>query len=163
MIALAPWHHAFPGLLAGSVYARLMGFDRHGAPPPVEYTAERALHVALRALVAGGVVEVAHDLSDGGLLVALAECTLDGVGGRFDFATDAGTLYGEDHGRALIAYRPGARDRVSELLAGVHSEVIGQTGGSRLAVGHRTVDVADVARAWGHSFPDWLAGTSPTR
>jgi phosphoribosylformylglycinamidine synthase len=151
------------GWLAGSVYARLLGFDRHGAPPPVDYVAEGALHAALRALIAAGEIEVAHDLSDGGLLVALAECTLDGVGGRFDVATGAGALYGEDHGRALIAYRPEARDRVLALLAGVPSRVIGLAAGDVLGVGARTIAVADITRAWGRAFPDWLAGASPRR
>ena len=150
------------GWLAGSVYARLFGFDRHGAPPPVDYATERALHDALRRLIApgaaGAAIAVAHDLSEGGLLLALAECCMGGVGGAFDVANDAGALYGEDHGRALIAYAPQDRERVHALLEGVPSRVLGQTGGDALVVAGRSFAVTELRAVWERAFPAWLDG-----
>ncbi len=155
----APGH----GWLGGSVYARQMGLDRHGSPPPVDYTAEAALHRALRRLVAEGVIVTAHDLSDGGLLVALAECCLDVVGGRFDAELNAGALYGEDHGRAIVAFEPGNRDRVLAALMGVPYRDLGATGGDVLAVGGRELPIAAVQAAWGGAFEGWLGGAGSAR
>jgi phosphoribosylformylglycinamidine synthase len=150
------------GWLAGSVYARSYGYDRHGAPPPVDYATERALHDALRRLVmpgtSGAAVAVAHDLSEGGLLLALAECCMGGVGGVFDVANDAGALYGEDHGRALIAYRAEDRERVVGLLDGVPLRGLGNAGGSALVVAGRSFPVAELRAVWETAFPGWLDG-----
>ncbi len=143
------------GWLAGSIYARQLGFDRHGAPPPVDFAKEGALHETLRALVQADVLEVAHDLSDGGLLVALAECCLGGVGGRFDVGGDAGALYGEDHGRALIAYRPEARDAVRALVS-VEMRVLGATGGETLSAGGRSWPVQALRDVHGAAFASWI-------
>ena len=144
--------------LGGSVYARQFGFDRHGSPPPLDYASEAALHAALRALIGAGAVEVAHDLSDGGLLVALAECCMEGIGGSFAVGGDAGALYGEDHGRALIAFAPEHAARVRELTASVSFRVIGHTGGDELRLGTKGYSVAELQAAWRDSFPEWLNG-----
>ncbi|MSP55966.1 MAG: phosphoribosylformylglycinamidine synthase subunit PurL [Myxococcales bacterium] len=143
--------------LGGSVYARQFGFDRHGSPPLVDYAAEVALHDALRALIGAGAVEVAHDLSDGGLLVALAECCMEGVGGIFNVGGDAGALYGEDHGRALIAFAPEHAVQVRALTEGVSFRELGHTGGDvlRLADTHGYA-VAELQAVWRNSFPEWL-------
>lgn len=140
--------------LGGSAYAFWVhGVDR-GAPPTVDYALERDLQSAVRRLVRAGVVRVAHDCSDGGLAVALAELCLGGIGGRF-VLPQAGpldaALFGEDSGRVIVAYPPERRAEVGGL-------VLGQTGGDRLVLGPIDLDVSSLATAWGGAFPAWVNG-----
>jgi phosphoribosylformylglycinamidine synthase len=142
------------GHLGGSLYAReILGQPRRGSPPPVDWAAERALHRALRDLVRTGGVEAAHDLSDGGLLVAVAEMCVGGIGGEFSLPEDVPSLFGEDHGRALVAYEPAQRARVE--AAGVPVRRLGVTAEGVLVVNHRAADLADLVARWRDSFPTW--------
>src|SRR5690606_2189412 len=61
------------GWLGQSVYLRDLCGREEGAPPPVDLAAERRHGDAVRGMIRGGVVNAVHDLSDGGLAVALAE------------------------------------------------------------------------------------------
>ncbi len=159
------------GHLGGSLYARAVhGVGRAGSPPPVFYAEERALHGALLRLVRGGVVEVAHDCSDGGLLVALAECCLPGRAGEPGIGVtaqvddgSAAALFGEDHGRALVAYDPARREAVRAAADGVPFVVLGVTGGDRIVVRDPSGVRADVAldaavASWRDAFPAWVGG-----
>ena len=73
--------------LGGSAWARVAHGHLGGRPPPVDLAAERALAEVLIAAAAGGLLAAAHDLSDGGLAVALAEsCLRGGLGCRVSAA-----------------------------------------------------------------------------
>ena len=161
------------GHLGGSLYAReVLGQPRRGAPPPVAYAAERALHDALRRLVHAGAVEVTHDLSDGGLLVALAELCLPsgyatgadgadapaGLGGRFQVPDDVGLAFGEDHGRALVAYDPARAVEVRALCGDVPLTELGVSGGAAFVVNGQSLPVAALVSAWRDRFPEWVEG-----
>jgi phosphoribosylformylglycinamidine synthase subunit PurL len=140
------------GWLGASAYLKVVYDVDAGAPPPVDYAAERALQAQVRDLVRRGVVAVAHDLSDGGLGVALAELCLGGVGGRFLLPGQGrhdARLWGEDHGRVLVAYPPARRAEVGGL-------VLGTTGGDRLVVGPVDLPVAELVAAWSQAFPAWV-------
>lgn len=149
----------FGGHLGGSAYLSVVHGVERGGPPPVDYALEAEVQRHVRALVRRGVAVVAHDLSDGGLAVALAELCLDGVGGHFDpwgmglgphgEHTMSGLLFGEDHSRVLIAYDPIHR-------ADVGGFVIGRTGGDRLVLGPIEVPVAALRQTWERTLPDWL-------
>ena len=79
--------------LGASLYLReVHGLRKVGSPPPVDFAAERSLNAALRTLVRGGLVGLAHDCSDGGLAVTVAESSM--IGG---VGFDAGEIaLGED-------------------------------------------------------------------
>ena len=141
---------AVPSHLGGSAYLAVCHGIERGSPPPVDYDAARALHDKVRALVRGGVVRCAHDISDGGMAVALAELSMGGVGGTFSLSGDdaAGVLFGEDHNCILVAYDPAMRDQVG-------GTVLGNTGGDRLVVGPIDAPVADVIAAWRTTFETW--------
>ena len=110
-----------------------------GAPSVSDLTAEKAVSEAVRRAISAGIVDTAHDLSGGGLAVALAEMALAGgigvetqllPGGRQDVA-----LFGEVGGCILVAV---PEERLGELegyLGGVRHAEIGRTGGGRLKVG----------------------------
>jgi phosphoribosylformylglycinamidine synthase len=113
--------------LDGSEYqARFLGGPA-GRPPPPDYAAEAALvHFLWRA--APGL-SAAHDVSDGGLAVALAELAVHaGLGAELDLPADAGEWFGEGAGRAVVACAP----ERAEALEGVALRRIGVVGGERL-------------------------------
>ena len=95
------------GHLGASLYLREIEGREAGPPPPVDLAAERRNGDFVRAMIRGGFVAACHDLSDGGLLVALAEMAMAGMRG---FALDPlptelplhAYLFGEDQARYLI-------------------------------------------------------------
>ena len=103
-----------------------------------DLAAEQRLAGLLVAAAAGGLLSAAHDLSDGGLAVALAESCLRGRSGcRVRLPGDPFTwLFSESAGRAIVAVRPGAEAQFAELRAahGVPGQAIGRAGGDELAV-----------------------------
>ena len=126
--------------LGGSAWlAERRGIEA-GRPPVVDLAHERRLAELLAEGVAAGWIETAHDVSDGGLAVALAECCFTGgtpIGARIELGdairADA-LLFGESTGRVLCATT--APERVQELAArhGVPARAIGTTGGDRLRI-----------------------------
>jgi phosphoribosylformylglycinamidine synthase len=150
------------GHLGGAAYARTcLGLGARGAPPPVDYAREASVHAVLRALVREGTVRLAHDLSDGGLAVALAEISTE-VGGVYSLPDPTpGRLFGEDHSRALVAYAPAQRAAVLATAASagagpVEVLVLGATGGERFRIGAIDVAVMDLRAAYFDSFPSWV-------
>jgi phosphoribosylformylglycinamidine synthase len=105
----------------------------------------------------------AHDISDGGLAVALAECAMtSGLGVDVLLAPGlrrSALLFGETTGRALVAYSPGEETPIREAAGagGVPLEVIGRVGGGRLVIameGRALIDepVADLRELWTTAF-----------
>ena len=130
------------GHLAGSAYWAHVRNTVGGAPPPVDLRAERALVDLLVAFAAASLADSAHDVSDGGVAVALAECCVgspyggDAVGCDVDLTAIASALsdtalaFAEDHGRALISVHPDNFDAVVEMARdhGVASSRLGVVG-----------------------------------
>ena len=85
--------------LGGSAYLQLIHGLKTGTPPRCDLEKEKELHLALRALIYSGVVKSAHDCSEGGLAVALAESCISQqiaretprlIGAQIDFTAPAG-------------------------------------------------------------------------
>jgi phosphoribosylformylglycinamidine synthase len=95
------------GHLGQSLYQQHATGGYRGAPPPVDLDAERKAGDFVRALIGEGVTQTVHDISDGGLLVALAEMALaGGIGFTYrpgDGAAAHALAFGEDQGRYLVA------------------------------------------------------------
>ncbi len=77
----------------GTEYAKVIAKDLWGLPPALDMGYEKRVHDAMRDIVAAGLAESAHDVSDGGLAVAAAECCLGGVGAAFHFESDLSPEY----------------------------------------------------------------------
>ena len=142
----------------GSLWASVAHGHVGGRPPAVDLAAERRLASVLAAGAAGGLVATAHDLSDGGLAVALAECCLAGrTGCTVTLPGDPFiSLFSESAARAVVAVLPGSVAGFTELCAehGVPAAVIGMTGGSSLvAAGLFSIPLDEVGAAHSQALP----------
>jgi phosphoribosylformylglycinamidine synthase subunit PurL len=155
------------GELGGSEYLRTVHDIVRGVPPALDLAAERALQALLVVLAEQRLVHSAHDCSDGGLSVTLAECTFgtDGIGAEVSLEgilvsahpqiNVAAALFGESASRVVVSASP---DNVTEVLQqaaklGVPARVIGETGGNRLRIavaGEVEIDLSvdEAERAW---------------
>ncbi len=143
--------------LGGSLWAQVAHGHLGGLPPAADLAAERDLAAVLAAAAARSLLAAAHDLSDGGLAVALAESCLAGGGGcRVRLPGDPFTcLFSESAARAVVAVQPGADSEFTALCAdhGVPAAVLGTTGGSELDVtGCFSVSLAELGVAHRGSF-----------
>jgi phosphoribosylformylglycinamidine synthase subunit PurL len=138
--------------LGGSLWARVLHGHLGGRPPAVDLAAERRLAGLLAAAAARGLLTAAHDLSDGGLSLGLAEsCLAGGLGCSVRLPGDEFVfLFSESAARAVTAVRPGAEAEFAALCAGcgVPAAAIGLTGGGEFAVaGHFAVLLAELRQA----------------
>jgi phosphoribosylformylglycinamidine synthase II len=126
--------------LGGSVWQRLATGRLEGRPPALDLAAEAVLQGLLVELAGRRLLAGAHDLSDGGLAVALVEAVLAaGVGATVELPPGLpplAALAGESPSRALLAAAPEAAEELAALAggAGVPAARIGATGGDRLVV-----------------------------
>jgi phosphoribosylformylglycinamidine synthase len=122
----------------GSAWAHVLHGHLGGRPPVPDLDAERRLAGLLAAAAADGLLSAAHDLSDGGLAVALAEsCLRGGAGCTVRLPGDPFTaLFSESAGRAIVTVRPDAEAAFGQLrdAHGVPGETIGTVGGDSLVV-----------------------------
>ena len=122
----------------GSAWAQVTHGHCGGRPPEVDLAAERALAAVLTSAAADGLLEAAHDLSEGGLAIALAECCLEqGIGCQVALPGDLFTqLFSESAARAVAAVRPGSERAFAALAArhGVPVQELGVAGGGSLVV-----------------------------
>ncbi|GIH72740.1 phosphoribosylformylglycinamidine synthase subunit PurL [Sphaerimonospora thailandensis] len=125
--------------LGGSEWAHVVHGHLGGLPPRADLEAERRLASVLTTAAADGLLEGSHDLSDGGLAIALAEsCLAGGVGCTVTLPGDDPfvDLFSESAARALVCVRPEAFDPLAELCArqGVACHGLGVTGGTALSI-----------------------------
>jgi phosphoribosylformylglycinamidine synthase II len=130
------------GELGGSEWLALRRGLEAGLPPEVDLEHELRLQRLLAEGVRDGLVRSAHDVSDGGLAVALAECTFAAAEGWVGVQVELpeslrpeALLFGESPGRVIAASA-----RPEDLLAaarrcGVPARLVGETGGGRLRIG----------------------------
>ena len=155
------------GHLGQSIYLREIEGREEGAAPPVDLAAERKAGEFVRKLIEDGRCDTAHDLSDGGLLVALAEMALAGdVGievGVAGTTVDAiPFFYGEDQARYVIAVPQKDADRIEGELreAGIIHAIIGKTHAAKTlrVTGEGEVALADLRKAHEGWFPAYMRG-----
>ncbi|MBO4270493.1 phosphoribosylformylglycinamidine synthase subunit PurL [Microbispora triticiradicis] len=143
----------------GSEWAHVVHGHLGGLPPQMNLEAERALAAVLAEAAARGLLEGSHDLSDGGLAIALAEaCLSRGVGCTVTLpGEDAFTdLFSESAARALVCVRPDAFDAFADLCARheVPCSGLGLTGGDALVVeGVLDVPVGELREAHTSALP----------
>ncbi|MCD9624566.1 phosphoribosylformylglycinamidine synthase subunit PurL [Rhabdothermincola salaria] len=150
--------------LSGSRWARARG-HRGGKLPGLDHAHHLAVADVVRTLVAGGLLAGAHDVSGGGLGLALAEMAVrSGLGVNVARVADAAELFSESPSRVVVCVAP---DDVTTVLnvceqAGVPTSRIGVAGGDRIAVkGLLDIALAEAEATWANRLPDALgAGTT---
>jgi len=154
------------GWLGQSLYLRDICGREEGAPPPVDLFEERRNGDAVRALIADGLVTAAHDLSDGGLGIALAEMVMaSGIGAQIEPPPEGipahAFFFGEDQARYVVTVPWDDLLLVTARLrtARVPMRVIGLTGGDALAItGERAIPVPTLSERFESWLPAYMAG-----
>ena len=134
--------------LGGSEYIKVVQAREQGSPPYLNLESEKVLHDCVLSLIHAGLLQSAHDCSDGGVAVALAESCIsghDGIRGavitlkKGQLRNDA-VLFGESQSRVVVSVKPSHRQAVLDQARsfGVPADVIGRVSGDRLviSVGH---------------------------
>ncbi|HZY02209.1 MAG TPA: phosphoribosylformylglycinamidine synthase subunit PurL [Anaeromyxobacteraceae bacterium] len=168
---------ALRGEAGGSEYLAMRGVEA-GRPPSLDLAREKAVQATVRRAVREGLLASAHDCSDGGLGVALAECCMMaepppgggappwlGAAVRVPFpARKDLILFGEDASRVVVSLGHQHLPRLEAIAREEGAPLIqlGAVGGDRLEVqGALSLPVAELARAWREGIPR-LLGKKPT-
>ncbi|GIO36606.1 phosphoribosylformylglycinamidine synthase subunit PurL [Paenibacillus antibioticophila] len=152
------------GELGGSEFQAVVHGVTEGRPPVLDLQVEKQLLDAVLSAIQGGLVRSAHDLSEGGLAVALAEsCISGGIGAKIelDSALRADlALFSESQSRIVLSAAPAQAEQLLDHLAsrGVPVQRIGVVEGSALKVsvnGASAIDrpVKELARVWEDAIP----------
>jgi phosphoribosylformylglycinamidine synthase len=163
--------------LGGTEYLRVVHHREQGTPPLLNLETERALHACVLRLIREGLVRSAHDCSEGGLAVALAECCVSSpstplgavvrIGGP-PIRRDA-LLFGESQSRVVVSVSPDVVDRVLTVAErfGVPASRIGTVGGTRFTIDVEAagsaqacridVDLPTLSEVWTNSLERALA------
>ncbi|MCD6051935.1 MAG: purL [Verrucomicrobia bacterium] len=136
--------------LGGSAYLKVVHGQKTGTPPRCNLENEKLLHDTTRALIYTGDVKSAHDCSEGGLAVAIAESCISGYEARntprfrgatidlsaFDKPRLDAILFGEAQGRIVLSVAKINAVKVVERakLLGVPATIIGSVGGTDLTI-----------------------------
>jgi phosphoribosylformylglycinamidine synthase II len=129
----------------GSEFQRTVLGEVAGAPPRPDLDGERRLHALLADAAAAALLRSAHDVSGGGIAVALAEAAIwGGVGVR---AEGAGDPFAEGDGRVVVSAAPADVSRLRELAAatGVAARALGEVGGDLIHVDGIALPLAEAA------------------
>jgi len=163
--------------LGGSAYLQIVHDKKTGSPPRCDLETAKTLHTTLLGLIQSGLVKSAHDCSDGGLAVCVAESCISQlvaretprlIGAQIDLSAikdvrlDA-LLFGETQSRIIISCKPLDAVKVGERakLMGVPAIQIGKVGGDKLTVktvsGEFFAPLAELHDAWWNSIARAMA------
>jgi phosphoribosylformylglycinamidine synthase subunit PurL len=152
--------------LGQSLYLREVHGREDGPPPPVDLDRERSHGDFVRMLIRGGRLTACHDISDGGLAVAVAEMALAGnVGARIQASPeiDHVALFAEDQARYLVSCRPDEAKAIRDEARrhGLEALAIGHTEGRQLIVeGRMSISLDDLRQAHEGWFPAFMNARS---
>ncbi len=157
--------------MGGSEFLQRTDAEARIAPPHVDLDRAKRLVDTMLTLNGRKLVESAHDLSSGGLAVALAECSMHGIGCEIDLSEHApeldatALLFGESQGRVIVTTEPErARQAIAVATAhGIPATIIGETVPEIFLVQRRRAtllrsSVAELHRIWSSALPRLLAG-----
>ncbi|MEZ5811824.1 MAG: phosphoribosylformylglycinamidine synthase subunit PurL [Rhizobiaceae bacterium] len=151
--------------LGQSAYLRQVHGRSDGPPPSVDLARERRTGDFVRGLIRDGIVTACHDLSDGGLAVALAEMAIaSGIGAAVNQLNDHSPIpvfFGEDQARYVVTAPAGRLEAIWERAgkSAVSAPWIGNTGGRELKLGEaRAISVDELKRVHAAWFPTYMDG-----
>jgi phosphoribosylformylglycinamidine synthase len=147
------------GHLGSSLYQRfILQDDAIYAPPSVDLELERKHGEFVRDLIDAGIVNAVHDISDGGLLVAVAEmCLPHNVGCHIDDDNTAKFWFGEDQGRYMMVGDDADKILAQANASGLTLTYLGKTGGTELTIAERVhISVEDLHAIHENWLPDYM-------
>ncbi|MEO7054073.1 MAG: phosphoribosylformylglycinamidine synthase subunit PurL, partial [Rhizomicrobium sp.] len=151
------------GHLGQSVYLREIEGKEEGGAPPVDLATEKKHGNFVRGLIEQGRVDTVHDLSDGGLLVAVAEMALKGnIGASIGQASLPDAIpffFGEDQARYLIAAPFAEAEKIVAQASAAHIPVaeLGKTGGDAITIDDKDrVALSELREAHEGWFPRFM-------
>jgi phosphoribosylformylglycinamidine synthase II len=153
---------ASSGHLGQSLWLREVAGQEAGPPPQVDLAAERRVGDFVRGRILGGTVAACHDVSDGGLLIAIAEMALAGDVGVRLLAGPEGLAphafwFGEEQARYVLAVADTAGLIAAAAAAGVPARRLGSTGGRDLTLPDgATISLDALRRAHERFLPAWM-------
>src|SRR5216683_1822250 len=154
------------GWLGQSMYLREIAGREEGAPPPVDLAVERRNGEFVRALIGEGLATAVHDVSDGGLLVAIAEMAMaSGIGARL-YGEPMGMpahafWFGEDQARYVITAKASEAEAIVARCKAADIPVrrIGSTAGNALTLpGVRPILLSALSERFEGFLPAYMAG-----
>ena len=169
-LGLPPWLDivligATAGWLGQSIWLREIAGREDGAPPPVDLVVEKANGDFIRGHILDGTIRACHDVSDGGILVAVAEMAmLSGIGARLsthprDIPGHA-FWFGEDQARYIVAVPDHANFSRTAEAAGIPALRLGTSGGQDLTLPDGgTISIAALRAAHERFLPSWMDGS----
>jgi phosphoribosylformylglycinamidine synthase len=152
--------------LGGSEYLKTMHGLVRGTPPWIDLKLERAVQRCCIRAIDKSILRSAHDVSDGGVAVALAECCIMNSAGILGAKVELeemmradALLFGESPSRIVVSVQENHLGRLAELARseGAPMQVIGKVGGKRLHIQSLLNVPADELRAsWQHGLERWV-------
>jgi phosphoribosylformylglycinamidine synthase subunit PurL len=160
--------------LGGSEYLRVVHAREGGVPPLLRLSSERAVQTCCLTGIEAGIIKSAHDCSEGGLVVAVAESCVSSpqgrtIGAKIKFKTrhirtDA-LMFGESQSRVIVGIEANRMGELEQIAAtwNVTIEVIGRVEGARLIISEAEriwvdLSVNDIKKAWKKSIPNLMSG-----
>lgn len=150
------------GHMGASLYLRETESREEGAPPPVDLEKEKHHGSFIRAMAEKGWLTACHDISDGGLAIALAEMAmLKGIGATITFSPAIplfSWLFGEDQARYLFTCSPSHHASLLKEAnqRGIPLEKIGTTGGTQLTIHTTSIAIATLKEIHEGTLPKYM-------
>ncbi len=150
------------GHLGSSLYLREIAKSEDGPPPPVDLKIERRNGDFVREQILAGRVQACHDVSDGGVAVAVAEMAMaGGVGAEIEPANGKlalhAWLFGEDQARYVLATSDAGKVLEAAKKAGVPAAAIGVSGGADVRIkGGASIALADLKKTNAEWLPRYM-------
>lgn len=163
-IALLGWHREE---LGGSEFLKVMRGRVVGNAPQLDMQNERMLQQLVLQAIRGGLVTAAHDCAEGGLLIALCEMSMQGIGltVTIPYEHTAGNLFGEAQSRVLVEVPNSAQTKLEKMAtsAGVPLTILGNTGGSTVIVDNLvTIPIHEIVDLYEQALPTILGSEYET-
>jgi phosphoribosylformylglycinamidine synthase II len=142
------------GHLGQSLYLRELHGLEEGTAPPVDLNAEKTNGDFIRANILNGTISACHDVSDGGLLVTIAEMTMAGqVGAAIESKAPnaAAFWFGEDQARYVVTTNAPEALLSAAEIGGIAVQKMGVTAGKDLVVNGQSITIAELIKineAW---------------
>jgi len=149
--------------LGGSEYLNTVFGAVVGCPPQLDLEMEKSVQAVIREAIAEGLLLSAHDCSDGGLAVNIAESCIQGkVGANISLLANcapAAALFNEAQSRIVVSLTAKSLGKLRELVDAHHVEcsILGRTGGEKLLISVNDVeivnlDISKIEATWRNSI-----------